>query len=383
MTRDERVKRAKTQLIIHYPFIGNILFGMEVVWDTCVPTAGTNGLVIILNPDYVDSLNDDELKFLLAHETFHPMFDHCTRLEGRDPYKWNQAGDYLINQTLIDDSVGSMPQGGLYDRDIYAQGNGTTDGIYNILPNTPKNQQGMGGEGQPLDDCLGEGLPEKYGTPKTQADKDRLSAQWKVKVSQSANATKVMGKMTDGLERLVGQLLKPKVDWRDVLMNYLVRCKIDLRRLGRPNRRFITQGMYLPSVSGEAMGELVCAVDCSGSISQDEIDQFSAEVTKVWEDLLPTRLHVVYFDYEVCHHDEFNRGDEVVIKPHGGCGTAFSPVFKYLDKKQIEPVACVFLTDLVCNDFGTEPSYPVLWVNTLSNDTKVPFGETVEMHNEQ
>jgi len=386
MDRNDRVKKAKTQLILRYPFVGNILFGMEVLWDESIPTACTNGEVVILSPDYVDSLTDDELVFLMAHETFHPMLEHCFRLNGRNPYKWNQAGDYVINQILIDDNIGTMPEGGLYDRELHAQGNGTTDGIYNLLPDTPEDEQGMGGEGQPLDDCTSNQASDKSGKgkPKTQAELDRLSAQWKVKVSQSANATKIMGKMTSGLERLVGQILKPLVDWREVLMRFIVRHKNDLRTLARPNRRFIGQGMYLPSVSGESLGDIAIAVDCSGSVSQDELDQFSAEVKTIWEDLYPTRLHVLYFDSRVAHYDEFNRGDDVVIKPHGGGGTAFSPVFEYLDEKCIEPVACVFLTDLYCDDFGTEPTYPVLWVDTtVNNNSKVPFGEVVKMHNER
>ncbi len=51
MTRDERVKRAKTQLILRYPFVGNLLFGMDIVWDTSIPTAGTEGEVLVLNPE--------------------------------------------------------------------------------------------------------------------------------------------------------------------------------------------------------------------------------------------------------------------------------------------------------------------------------------------
>jgi predicted metal-dependent peptidase len=378
MTRDERVKRAKTQLILRYPFVGNLLFGMDIVWDTSIPTAGTNGEVIVLNPDYVDSLTDEELVFLLAHEVCHPMLGHCFRLETRDSYKWNQAGDYVINHMLDEDGIGKMPDGGLLDRNIYEQGKGNTDGIYNLLPDTPKDEQGMGGEGQPLDDCIGNNNDKQA---KTQSDLDRLSAKWKVKVAQSANATKIMGKMTSGIERLVNEVLRPKVDWKEVLLKFMQKLRVDDRTYARPNRRFITQGMYMPSVTGMGLGEIAVAVDCSGSVGQDEINQFNSEINTIWQDLLPSRLHVVYFDSEVSHYDEFNKGDDVVIKPHGGGGTAFSPVFEYLDKKDIQPLACVFLTDLYCSDFGKEPEYPVLWISTTSDDNmRVPFGEIVRMH---
>jgi predicted metal-dependent peptidase len=85
----------------------------------------------------------------------------------------------------------------------------------------------------------------------------------------------------------------------------------------------------------------------------------------------------VYFDSEVSHYEKYERDDSLNIKAHGGGGTAFSPVFKYFADHDINPVACVFLTDLCCDDFGDQPAYPVLWVSTMEGDA--PFGEVVVM----
>ena len=111
---EKKLKKAKAQLILDYPFIGNIAFTLETMWDTSIPTACTDGEVIKFNPQFVDDMSDDEFKFLLAHECMHPMLEHCFRRGNKDPYRWNQAGDYVINQILIDDGVGKMPRcGGL------------------------------------------------------------------------------------------------------------------------------------------------------------------------------------------------------------------------------------------------------------------------------
>jgi len=314
-------------------------------------------------------LSDEELKFLVAHECMHPMLEHNFRRGERDTYKWNQAADYVINKLLTDEGIGKMPEQGLLDDNIYKQGGGTSDGIFNLLPDTPQDGQGNGGQGQPLDSCEdGQGSP---------AEVSQQQAEWKVKVAQAAQSAKMMGKMSAGLERLVDEILKPKVDWRDVLQRFVVKCRSDQRSWARPNRRFLSQGLYLPSVSGESLGEIAFAVDCSGSIGQDEINQFASEITTVWQDQRPTKVHVIYFDSEVSHYDEFGQDDEPVVKPHGGGGTAFSPVFRYMADKGIEPVACIFLTDLCCDDFGDAPDYPVLWVST--HDDKAPFGEVVMM----
>ena len=365
----KRISKAKTALILEHPFIGSVALNMPMSIDNSVPTAATNGKRVLFNEEFCNGLSDEELKFLVAHECMHPMLEHNFRRGERDAYKWNQAADYVINKLLTDEGIGKMPEQGLLDDNIYKQGGGTSDGIFNLLPDTPEDGQGNGGQGQPLDSCEdGQGSP---------AEVSQQQAEWKVKVAQAAQSAKMMGKMSAGLERLVDEILKPKVDWRDVLQRFVVKCRSDQRSWARPNRRFLSQGLYLPSVSGESLGEIAFAVDCSGSIGQDEINQFASEITTVWQDQRPTKVHVIYFDSEVSHYDEFEQEDEPVVKPHGGGGTAFSPVFKYMMEHGIEPVACIFLTDLCCDDFGDAPDYPVLWVST--HDDKAPFGEVVMM----
>jgi len=365
----KRISKAKTALILEHPFIGSVALNMPMSIDNSVPTAATNGKRVLFNEEFCNGLSDEELKFLVAHECMHPMLEHNFRRGERDTYKWNQAADYVINKLLTDEGIGKMPEQGLLDDNIYKQGGGTSDGIFNLLPDTPQDGQGNGGQGQPLDSCEdGQGSP---------AEVSQQQAEWKVKVAQAAQSAKMMGKMSAGLERLVDEILKPKVDWRDVLQRFVVKCRSDQRSWARPNRRFLSQGLYLPSVSGESLGEIAFAVDCSGSIGQDEINQFASEITTVWQDQRPTKVHVIYFDSEVSHYDEFGQDDEPVVKPHGGGGTAFSPVFNYMTEHGIEPVACIFLTDLCCDDFGDAPDYPVLWVST--HDDKAPFGEVVMM----
>jgi predicted metal-dependent peptidase len=361
-----RLAKAKTSLILEHPFIGTIALSMPFVLDESIPTAATNGKRVAFNPDFITGLTDDELKFLVAHECLHPMLEHNYRRSGRQPKRWNMAADYVINQLLTDDNIGRMPKVGLYDPNIYKAGGGTSEGIYNILPeqNEDGDMDGM------LDNCEdGEGSP---------ADQAQQQAEWKVKMAQAAQAAKMMGKMSQNMQRLVDEVLTPKVDWREVLQRFLVKCRTDSRSFSRFNRRFIAQGLYLPSVSGEAMGEVCFAVDCSGSIDQDTVNQFAAEINKVKEDLCPSRIHVLYFDSEVSHVESYGTDDELDIKPHGGGGTDFAPVFDKIVELGIEPIAVVFLTDLCCDSFGTQPDAPVLWVTTYPGDA--PFGEIVEMN---
>jgi len=366
-----KLAKAKTALILEHPFVGTIALSMPFEFDESIKTAATNGKRIKFNPEFVDSLTDEEVKFLVAHECFHPMLEHNFRRGGRQPRRWNMAADYVINKLLTDESIGRMPKVGLHNDAIYNAGHGTSEGIYNILPEQDESGgSGAGEPGGPLDDCEdGDGSP---------AEQQQQQAEWKVKVAQAAQAAKMMGKMSANMQRLVDEVLQPKVDWREVMQKFLVKARTDQRSFARFNRRFIAQGLYLPSVSGEQMGEVCFAVDCSGSIDQKTVNQFASEIKRVKEDLMPERIHVLYFDSEVSHVESYEQHDDLDIKPHGGGGTDFAPVFDKIVELGINPVAIVFLTDLCCNSFGDQPDAPVLWVTT--DPGTAPFGEVVEMN---
>ena len=371
MDLERRIAKAKTALILEHPFFGNLAMNMPFEISDVVPTAGTNGDRVLFNPDYCERLNDEELLFLVAHEICHPMFDHIYRKGERDHKKWNYAGDAVINPMLQDEGIGQFIEGGVMDRDLLAQGKGTADGVYNLLPQDSETDDDYVHNDMKAYDDIEDGAQGK-----SPAEIEQKQAEMKVKIAQATQTAKMMGKLSAGLERFVGDLLKPRVNWVDVMQRFLVKQRTDTRTWARPNRRFLSQGMYLPSVSGEALGEIVFAIDTSGSIGEKELTQFASEIVKVYQDLAPTKIHVIYFDSEVCHYDCFE-DDEPVIKPHGGGGTAFSPIFKFMQDKDIDPVCCIVLTDLCCNDFGVEPNYPVLWV--ANEKGKAPWGEIVYM----
>ena len=368
MELERRLAKAKTRLILDHPFFGNLAMNMPFTLDDTIPTACTNGKYVKFNPEFIKPLNDDELLCLVTHEVMHPVLEHNYRRNHRDPMKWNIAGDAVINPMIEDEGIGTFIKGGVMDRDLLEKGGGTTDGVYNLLPDQPEGGDG-GDIGIPYDDCQ-----DADGT--SPAEISQQQAQMRVKVAQAAQSAKMMGKLSANMERVVGELLQSKVPWSDVMNRFYIKAKTDDRTFARANRRLAQQGIYLPSNSGEVMGEVVKAIDCSGSIGDDQIAQFNTESVKMWQDLRPTKMHIIYFDSEVCHYDCFE-DEEPVIKPHGGGGTAFSPIFKFIEEKGIDPVACVVLTDLYCDDFGNEPHYPVLWVSTHKDEA--PWGEVVMM----
>ena len=132
---EKAIKRARAHILIEYPFYSTKAMQLELIAakeykGIKIDTAGTNGKVIVYNPDYINTLNNQEIIFLLCHEYWHVNLLHHLRRSNRDPEIWNHAGDYSINDILLNDSIGQMIQDALYRPDF--SGN-STEKNYNIL----------------------------------------------------------------------------------------------------------------------------------------------------------------------------------------------------------------------------------------------------------
>jgi predicted metal-dependent peptidase len=362
------LSRAKAQLIIEQPFYASLLCNMPFVEDPSVPTMAVDGKNVYFNSEFVNKLSVNELKFVECHEVMHCVFQHITRRGARNPVKWNKAGDYIINDILVADQVGQMPAQGLYNQSLVKAGDYSTDKVYNLLPDDDSNGDGHGGPGGDALDEVRDGNP---------ADAAQTEQEWKIRAVQAAMAAKMQGKMSAGIKRLLGDIVEPKVKWQDALRRFVSKQSKTDRSFSRPNRRFIQQGLYLPALSGEALGKLAIAVDCSGSISAKVLNEFAAEIKNIKELCRPSSIEVLYFDSEVSHTETYMPEDALDIKPHGGGGTEIAPVITAVNAMDEAPAALVILTDLYLDDFHVVPDCPTLWVS--NGRQEAPWGEVLDM----
>lgn len=117
--------RAAEWFLSHYPLLGALAAAFRVVEDQSFCHKNDIQIAAIdmeLGEIYVNPallLSDAELHFVLAHEYLHAGLGHQKRCQGRDPYLWNIACDYVINAWLLEMGVGVMPdQGLLYDESL-------------------------------------------------------------------------------------------------------------------------------------------------------------------------------------------------------------------------------------------------------------------------
>lgn len=384
----DKITKAKADLILSQPFFATILLGQKLVETADVQTMATDGETIFVNPAWVEPLTHAEILFVLAHEVLHCVFDHMGRRNDREPEKWNIAADYVINNLLITEKIGVMPKVGLHDPAIVARGGGTAEGVYNCLPKPPpqNGQKPNGKNGKngnhgdfPKAGEPGGALDQLIDSASDDATRSQKSAEMRVKIIQAKNAAKMAGKISAGLERLIDDMTRPKVDWRRVLRNFLTERSRSHYSFAKPKRRFLAEDLIFPSLVGEQLGHIVIGVDCSGSVDNAQLEAFGAEINGILEDTGANEAVIIYFDAEVLRVTAHNREEmgPVKLEAIGGGGTAFSPIWEAIAKLDNPPVAAVILTDLYCDDFGSAPDYPVLW--TSVGKTDAPFGEIVPM----
>ncbi|MDE7324891.1 MAG: hypothetical protein K2N63_01195 [Lachnospiraceae bacterium] len=117
-------ERAAQWFISHYPLLGGLAAGFLIVEDYGVCNREEISIAavdVVAGEIYINpaaGLDDEEQKFVLAHEFLHAGLMHHERCKGRDPYLWNVACDYVINGWLCDMGIGRMPDRGLYDETL-------------------------------------------------------------------------------------------------------------------------------------------------------------------------------------------------------------------------------------------------------------------------
>lgn len=376
----DKMIKGRANLLMGSPFFGTLSLRLKMVPDETVKKASTDGITLRYNPKVVEELPLSKVQGLIAHTVMHPAMMHHTRRGDRDPKKWNEACDHSIN-TLLTNAGFDLPEG-TFSNPAYA--GMTAEHIYTLLPDDPDKCNGGGGgnsSGGDSGDNDGGGdggvddSPNSTNSGSTQSQQNSEEAEWKQTLAQAAHVAKQAGNLPGELERMIGDLLQPILPWKDILKRFMTEKSNDDFSWSRGNRRFVSQGLYLPSrISKDSMGAMVVAIDTSGSIGQKELDEFGSEIADIHAEVRPSELIVIYCDSRVNHVDRFGPDDSLEFKLHGGGGTDFRPPFKWMEENDVVPRAFAYLTDGYGPFPEEEPEFPNIWC--INNDSVTPpYGE--------
>jgi predicted metal-dependent peptidase len=440
----KRVETAYNKLGIREPFVAAVMSKIkrEVVVDPRIPTAATNGAWVKYNPNFTAKCSDPQLFGLVLHESLHVILMHMWRRGQRHPGLWNYANDAIINLYIrsrgyelpengvdvkwVTEAMSSElvykrmkdelpeppekpepPAGGKPCEDGEGEGEGEEEGE----EGDDKGGSGSGGgddDDDSADDGSGSGSgsgsggsadgsggdegPEDDGIPKggwdnsgdlLDADDEASKADLEATIITAAQMAKTCGQGSALIDRILGDIGKPSVDWEDVCREMLTSSARTDFSFSRPNRRYVWQNIFMPSLLSEAVGALLIGFDVSGSMSQSEANQVAAEITAIASDLNPEFVEVVYCDTRITKVERFEQGDDVVLNVVGGGGTAFAPVFDYLAASEEQYAGMIYFTDMCARTSHlVQPDIPVIWADTSGHygkENPPPFGVVVEV----
>ena len=374
---------------------GIMMIGERVVSDD-VPTACTNGRDEWYGRAYVDGLTDPEFRFIIVHESMHKMKRHLS------VYKWvadkyghriaNMAMDYDINLEITDENPDGfcvMPKGGLLDEKYRGM---TVPAIAKSLYEEQQQQQqqqqqsGVTESGSGTPDNTSSGFDEhdwEGANSLSQEEQDELQRDVEDAIRQGALSASKMGK---GGNRSIGELLKPQINWRDALREFVTTtCRgNDYSTWRTPNRKYLPLRTYVPSGVSETVDELCIAIDTSGSIGQLVLTKFMSEVKSACDITKPDTVRILYWGSEVVRDEVYKRHEIPNIlnstKPVGGGGTNAECVPEYLKANNIKPQAVINLTDgHVFGGWG-QWSCPLLWCIIDNKRAKPNTGKVLHIN---
>jgi predicted metal-dependent peptidase len=382
-TAEERITQSRVRLLLTKPFFGQLAVRLKIEdASDYIPTAATDGRRFMFNREFVNSLTDEMLDFLVGHEVLHCVFDHMQARGDRKPQLYNAAADYNINMTLVEQNIGKpitedKLQGGKICLDWKYSGKNSYE-IYDDLLKNQEDAKGMDvhmNEIEPGEDGEGEGQNVEM----SEEEKKMLADEIKQATIQAAQAA---GEgVPDSIKRMISELVAPKMDWREILRTQLESSiKSDFTFM-RPSKR--SGEVIFPGMNKDEQLDIAVALDTSGSISPVMLRDFLSEVQGIMDQYQSYKVHVFQFDTGVYGADTFTSDDGRSMNEYelkGGGGTDFDVVFNYMEEYSIEPDQLVMFTDgYPWGSWGNADYCDTLFVIHGDKQRRLqsPFGVTV------
>lgn len=368
MSKKIDISKIKVQLYIKDAFLGCIATSVKIEEDKSLDTACTNGMCIKYSPEFFSTLSFDEQVAVIAHECGHIALMHMVRfknLNEANAMVWNIAADYVVNYALSRQGF-HMPDCALKCPYEYTSMN--TEEIYKELLKNAKNCPN-----NPMQDLRNpEGVQDDNGNAMNASDiEDRIKDT--LNKAQIASSNRTTGFSTSCMEcaRIISNLFRPKLNWKVLLRTYANNYKKASYSWARPNKRI--SDFYLPSLCGDELevSSVNVYMDVSGSVSNDMIGRFLAELKRLYEDLNLTYMDIRGFSIgldDLHHITDSSQLNKVSFKSQGG--TEIDSVVEDINKST-SIFSIIFTDGYYCQNPVDSIKKKVFWV-IYDNENYVP-----------
>lgn len=420
---ERKLQKVKVNLMRNKIFArmsGLMMVGTTKIIDKDI-FARTDGFNEEYGRPFIAKHSEREVGYVVVHESGHKMLRDIqtwAKLWKKDPSLTNQACDYVLNLIVSDmdptEEFIAFPRDpdtgermGLYDERFRGM---HVKQVYDILEQEQKQKEQEKGPGRPQKGGdQGQGQGQGNGSPQKskrqgpaedggfddhdwEAGQERTEAQ-EAEVEKEVDRAirqgkmlheKLNGKGNGSVDRLFDQLVKPKINWKREMQEFVTTYCVDKEEASyrKLNRRFVGIDIYLPVMIGETLSSVVIATDMSGSIYK-EIPTFLTEMVSLLSMVKPEKVDVLYWDSNVTAHETYTQATLGTLltntKPKGGGGTQPSCVSNYMATHKMKPDCIIVLTDgEVGSDWGNNWPAPVLWVVVNPyREITAPTGKTI------
>ena len=404
----QRLLLSRMRILCNHGFYGLLLMHMVYSIDEKLETACTDGIRITFGTDFLDSLTDSELDFVMMHEILHVVLQHCLRGEDRDNETFNIACDIVVNSNILLEN--NMKSSSItlknYGVSMHIAPDGkegyeyTAEQVYDMLSKQKEKNLQSKGSGVAKGRAIQQATNENY-KPEWRWDDhsrwgmyeedDVLRDVWVKRFEDAAQAIEIRdpsnsrGLLPRFAQRILGELRKPQTDWRTILNDFIQEEVVDYS-FSPPDRRFDDCPFFLPDFNGkeDTVEDILFMIDTSASMSdamitaayseiKGAIDQFDGKL-KGW---------LGFFDAAIIKPEPFSDEEEFsIIRPMGGGGTDFQIIFEYVHKHMQDklPASIIILTDGYA-PFPQEKlsmNIPVLWLIN-NNEVDPPWGKVARI----
>jgi predicted metal-dependent peptidase len=238
----------------------------------------------------------------------------------------------------------------------------------------------LDGEGNGEGGKDGDGKENGKGRPKlTPEERQQIRDEIKEAVLAAAAASDGAGNLPAGVRRIIEDMTAPKMNWRELLrMQLESTIKSDYTWM-RNSRKGWHMDAIMPGMKLDPMIDIAVSIDASGSMGDQMLKDFLAEVAGIMEQFPNYRIHVVSFDTQVYNPQQFdseNLEDITGYEIMGGGGTDFDCVFQYFKDNEIEPKRHIMFTDgYPGGSWGDEQYCDTVFIMHGTTSIVPPFGQ--------
>jgi len=394
----DKIIVARVGLLLRHPFFGNMATRLIIKeCDDWCGTAATDGRHLFYNSQFFAKMTNKEIEFVIAHEILHCVFDHMTRREDREPQLHNIASDYIVNNTLVRDHIGTKPKDIQIFQDFKYEG-WTSEKVYDELYKKYDDEE-LKQLGELLDEHIdwdkdnqasqgnskkGKGKDKKEGNGPPKYSKDELrKIRDEVKESmlgaaQAAGAGNVPGEV----DRFIKELTEPKMNWRDLLRQQIQSTIKNDYSFQRPSRKGWHTGAILPGMTFDTTIDICIGIDMSGSIGNAQATVFLSEIQGIMQEYQDYRIKLWCFDTKVYGEADFTADNGSELEHYeikGGGGTDFMANWRYMQNEGINPKRFIMFTDgYPWDSWGDENYCETVFIIHGHHDKNLtaPFGVT-------